>query len=147
MKMKSGILSLGLALLAVVLPCGANTHSSTETATSAPHGYKTITTEELKKVIDGNTGVLIFDARKKYKGGFISGAKGLPYDSSEKEISDTLKSTPKNAMIVVYCANPDCPVSKYLAEKLVGMGYTNVYKYPDGIAGWLDAEYPTNPAN
>ena len=37
---------------------------------------------------------------------------------------------------MAYCTNKRCPASAMLATKLTGMGYKNVWKYPDGIDGW-----------
>lgn len=107
--------------------------------------YKEISTQDLKSMMDSKKSMVIFDARRKLKGGLLPGAKNLPYDADDSEYSKTLGSLPKNATIVVYCANMYCPLSKYLAEHLVSLGYTNVYKYTDGVAGWLDKDYPLDP--
>jgi len=36
--------------------------------------------------------------------------------------------------IVVYCANSDCEASPRLAEKLMYIGYNNVWDFEDGLA-------------
>lgn len=107
--------------------------------------YKDINTDELKSMIDTKVPMIILDARKKLKGGLLPGAKNLPYDTEEKDITNSLGSISKDTTIVVYCANMYCPLSKYLAEKLAAMGYTKIFKYPDGVAGWLDKDYPLDP--
>lgn len=110
-----------------------------------PH-YHNIDTKELKKMIDSGKQVLIFDARPKEldDGMRIVGATRLPYNSTEKEITACIPS--KDSTIVVYCAIEDCPLSKSLAEKLVDMGYTNVFKYQAGLTGWMAAGYPVKEA-
>ncbi len=43
----------------------------------------------------------------------------------------------KDALIVSYCVNPQCPASRMLAAKLIKLGYTRVLEYPQGIDGWV----------
>ena len=45
----------------------------------------------------------------------------------------------KDQDVVVYCANSDCDASTKLAEKLTERGYSNVWDYEEGIAGWRNA--------
>jgi rhodanese-related sulfurtransferase len=104
-------------------------------------GFKQIHTEELKKMMDNKKPMLLFDARKKVTVGVLPGAKPLAYDASEKTIAKAVAPHGKDYMIVVYCARTECPLSKYLAENLVQHGYTNVYKYPEGIEEWMKS-YP-----
>lgn len=47
----------------------------------------------------------------------------------------------KDQDIVVYCANADCDASPKLAEKLTEMGYTNVWHFEEGLAGWRSEGY------
>lgn len=147
MRIQSGVIAFGLALAVFAVPCSiysatttANKAASTEKASSAK-GYKEIHTDELKKTIDSKKPVIILDARKKVTVGVIPGAKHLSYDADAKAIEKTIGVVPKDSMIVVYCARLECPLSKYLAENLVSVGYTNVYKYPEGIEEWMK----TNP--
>jgi rhodanese-related sulfurtransferase len=104
-------------------------------------GFKEIHTKELKKMMDAGKPMLLFDARKKITVGVLPGAKPLAYDASERTIAKAVSPHSKDYMIVVYCARTECPLSKYLAENLVSHGYTNVYKYPEGIEEWMK----TNP--
>lgn len=139
-------LTLALIIFApLAAATSSSTHEDSKTHDSNKIGYKEINTEELKEMIDSKKTMVLLDARKKLKGGLIPGAKNLPYNADDKEVAHSLGSLSKDAIIVVYCANLYCPLSKYLAEKLFSMGYTNVYKYPDGVAGWLDKDYPLDP--
>lgn len=148
MKFKYTLASLAIVTSLLMAPSYAfstNTSNTKTTATpKASVGYKTIHALELKNWIDSGKAIQIVDARpKKYdKGGVIVGAKFLPYDSSEETIKKTLPS--KDAVIVVYCASIKCPASGTLATQLVKMGYKNVYKYPDGLADWVEKKYPTS---
>ncbi|MFA6294697.1 MAG: rhodanese-like domain-containing protein [Victivallales bacterium] len=107
---------------------------------------KTVTTEELKKIID-NKSSLIFDARSgKYDTGErIPGAKSLNADSSAADIAKAIPD--KNASIVTYCVDPQCPASANLAKHLKKLGYTNISEYPEGIEGWKKAGNKVDKAN
>lgn len=150
MKVQSKIMIFILAITALALPCAI--YSKDETSdkkmkkiaaakAKAGKGYKEIHTEELKKLIDSGQPFVLIDARKKITVGTLPGAKHLPYDAEEEVIKRVLSTADKGTMIVVYCTRAECPLSKYLAEKLVGDGYTNVYKYPEGLEEWMK----TNP--
>ncbi len=90
--------------------------------------------------------VTILDARSgKYDDGRrIPGAKALNANSSEEEIGKMLPE--KKAMIVTYCSNIKCPASKMLLERLNNLGYDNVLKLPEGLAGWEEAGFEITPA-
>lgn len=47
----------------------------------------------------------------------------------------------KEQDIVVHCANADCDASPKAADKLLEMGYTNVWDFEEGLAGWEQAGY------
>lgn len=48
----------------------------------------------------------------------------------------------KDAAIVTYCSNPQCPNSERVATLLRNAGYTNVRKYREGIQDWVEAGLP-----
>ena len=50
----------------------------------------------------------------------------------------------KEQDIVVYCANADCDASPKLAEKLIEKGYTRVWDFEEGLAGWRKEGYEDN---
>lgn len=105
---------------------------------------KTITTEELKKKLDGSAKdfylVDVLSANS-YEGHHLPGAKNVPngpdfLEKFEKEIG-----APKDAEVIVYCASKTCMASVQAADTLEKAGYTNVSHYADGLAGWQDAGY------
>ena len=69
----------------------------------------------------------------------IPGSMWIPVDHLEMKIEKL--NINKNAEIVVYCGGTQCPQSKQAAEKLVELGYTNVYAYEGGIKEWQEAGY------
>lgn len=78
----------------------------------------------------------------------IPGSIWTPFDHLERKLEKL--NIRKNEEIVVYCGGVQCPQSKQAAEKLVELGYTNVYAYEGGIKEWQEAGYkfetlPENP--
>lgn len=50
------------------------------------------------------------------------------------------------AAIVTYCANPACPNSGQVADRLTSLGYTTVRTYREGIEDSVAAGLPTESA-
>lgn len=123
--------------------CG---HGNKETLKEAQHEYGLIDTKGMKKLHRSKEKPLLLDARsgKFDDGRRMPGAKQLAADASEDEIKAALPD--KNAKIVAYCTNEQCPASAMLAERLVKLGYENVHKYPPGIDGWEKAGGKTTQA-
>jgi rhodanese-related sulfurtransferase len=135
------IILLGLLITGIFSMAYA---SNTTSKNQSSHAYTEIHTKELKNWYDQNKKMTIVDARSKeyYDGTLISNAIWLPYDASENDLNQALPS--KNALLVVYCWSPTCPASKYLVDRLVDKGYTNVYKYPEGLQEWIREGLPTS---
>jgi len=103
-----------------------------------PVTVKKLTTPEMLAAAK-DSGVTLVDARGVNPGmEMIPGALPVSYKATDAEIAAALKD--KNARIVTYCANTRCTASPQLAERLVKMGYTNISEYPEGIAGWKNAQ-------
>lgn len=83
----------------------------------------------------------ILDARGR---SYLDGLR-LPdalWSSQRSTDEDLRKLVPDlNALVVVYCSNIGCPASEWMATRLIKLGYTNIYEYPEGIDGWMDAGY------
>jgi rhodanese-related sulfurtransferase len=112
---------------------------------------KTISREEVKRYVDQPTpNVFIIDARPASKddGSRIPSAKPIPFDATIENVTANLPD--KNALIIVYCQNTACGASDYLANQLVKWGYQQVFRYPEGLDGWIAAGYSVDhgiPAN
>jgi 3-mercaptopyruvate sulfurtransferase SseA len=72
----------------------------------------------------------------------IKGAIFLGAQAEDKEIHEKLKD--KTAEIIVYCGSVSCPASMTLAERLIGLGYTNIAHYAGGIKEWTENSKPTD---
>lgn len=115
----------------------------TNVSAHSDHSYKEIHTEQLKEWYDQNKEMIILDARneKYFDGILLPKAVFIPHNTPITQLKQVLPS--KDSLIVVYCSNKDCPASKLLAKRLVNEGYTNIYKYPEGLAEWQQKGYPT----
>lgn len=115
---------------------------SQDLVASDNHGYKKINAVKLKRWIDEEKDIMIFDSRTpEYDDGSrIPHATLLPCDSSEKAILAAIPS--KASTVVIYCTSPECIASVILSDRLVKLGYSNVYKYLGGLEDWEKMGYP-----
>ena len=60
------------------------------------------------------------------------------------DVENRAKSWKKDTEIVVYCSNYKCTASGMIAKKLKNMGFTKVYAYEAGMAGWKQAGLPVD---
>lgn len=106
------------------------------------HERREVQTEQLKQWYDQKKPMIVLDARSKpyFNGTLLPNAKWVSAESSEKEIQAAAPS--KSALIVVYCAGVKCPASGWLYDKMVAMGYTNVYEYHQGLQEWTKRGFP-----
>lgn len=97
-----------------------------------PTTFKTITAEQAKKMMDGGN-VTIVDVRRQdeYDAGHIKDAVLVP----NEQLSDIAESKlpDKNAVLLIYCRSGSR--SRVASQKLVELGYLNVYNF-GGIIDW-----------
>jgi rhodanese-related sulfurtransferase len=82
------------------------------------------------------------DARRSadYQAGHVAGAWSVPIweadaDARITDFEARAKPAAKSPL-VLYCAGGDCQDSRVLADKLVGLGYRNLFIYRDGFPDW-----------
>lgn len=120
----------------ILTSCVGDTNSpDSETQTQTQQTvatYQMITAEEAKLMMDDENAIII-DVREEYEynESHIPNAKLVPLGSIESDISNVIPE--KDTVILVYCRSGNR--SKTAAEKLVSMGYTNVYEF-GGIIDW-----------
>ena len=90
--------------------------------------YKSVTTDELKSMIDAKS-VFVVDARdgESFAAGHINGAVNF---------ADMKLPADKNAKLVFYCGGVKCPAASRAAKKALDEGYKNVMVYRGGWAEW-----------
>lgn len=105
----------------------------TSTVRAKPNkGYLTLTPEAAKTRMDENQDAIILDVRtqEEYDGGHIPGAVCFPNEDILPELPLPFE---KDAEILIYCRSGRR--SAEAAEKLAGMGYTNVSDF-GGMQDW-----------
>jgi thiosulfate/3-mercaptopyruvate sulfurtransferase len=116
-------------------------------------GYQLIDTETLKKWLTEKKDVILIDTMPKedFDKIRIKGALNSPMPKTEKELTPYDKKTiltmaggDKEKTIVVYCGFTACRRSHWGAKVLAADGYNNIYRYPGGITGWLEYQYPVD---
>ncbi|MBC7358208.1 MAG: rhodanese-like domain-containing protein [Desulfacinum sp.] len=116
-------------------------------------GYQVVTTEELKQWMDQGREMLIVDTmpyEASYKKQHIPGAVQMEFpipemeslDPAQRDALTELLGPEKDRLIVFYCGFTKCTRSHNGAMWAVKLGYTNVYRCPGGIKGWMEAGYP-----
>lgn len=112
---------LGIILIGVLLMSACTNGAS----------YHKISAQEAKEMMESQD-VIIVDVRTQaeYNEGYIENAILIPNES----ISEAPRELPdKDAIILVYCRSGNR--SKQAADKLVALGYTNIYDF-GGIIDW-----------
>lgn len=135
-KLLLGLTVVGLSAMALTgcecFKCCSSTPAQ-EAAT-----IKVVNADKLTELIRSPGTATIIDARNWQPGmDIIPSSINIKDENTDAEVAKVLPD--KNAMIVTYCANTRCTASPMLAKRLVKLGYTNVWEYPEGIAGWKTA--------
>lgn len=120
--------------------------------------YRLVTTAELKQWTEKDKEMVIVDCmpfQASYAEQHIPGAVQFLFpkedmtrwDSSKtggksKEAFLELLGPDKERTLVFYCGFLKCDRSHNGAMWASKLGYENVYRYPAGIKGWMEADYP-----
>ncbi len=141
MKFESikGLIFLIVISLTLFSSCSGNennkktTTNTTENTVNNPLGYKQISGEQAKHLMDTEKDYIIIDARtiEEFNEGHIEDAILIPEyeiaERAEKELPD------KDRLILVYCRSGRR--SKIASQALADLGYTNVKEF-GGIIDW-----------
>lgn len=102
-----------------------------------------LSTDELKRWIDEKKDFVLLDvlASASYEARHIPTAKNAPVGESDFMEKAKAIIPDKETGVVAYCSSAQCGASPRAAGMLAEAGYTNVYHYKDGLAGWQDAGY------
>lgn len=118
-----------ILLLALVLLLSGCASSKPETVRS----YEQIDQGSAIEMMEQDDGHVVVDVRRldEYEAGHIPGAICIPNESIVDERPEELPNI--HQTILIYCRSGNR--SKQAAEKLVGMGYENIYEF-GGIIDW-----------
>ncbi len=122
-----------LLLSAMIILSGCTGKDQSTDGGEKVNGYRQISQEEAKKMMELDDGHVIVDVRRQdeYDAGHIPGAILIPNESILSERPAELPDLEQ--IILVYCRSGRR--SKEASQKLAGMGYTNVYEF-GGIIDW-----------
>lgn len=143
MKKFISILAMALSIItlsACAAPAPAEEVATESSAASAepaaektPAVYQKITAKQAKARMDSGDAIVILDVRTQdeFNAGHIAGAILIPNETILDEQPDLLPDL--DAEILVYCRSGNR--SAQSANKLLAIGYTNVYDF-GGIIDW-----------
>ena len=117
----------------VLAGCGNNSTNNTENLESKKNSYTQISMEEAVKMMEEESDYIILDVRRpdEYAEKHIPNAINVPNETIGKDEIPELPN--KEQLILVYCRSGNR--SKQASEKLVKLGYTNIYEF-GGINDW-----------
>ena len=122
-----------IALMATAL-CAASVYAG-EFADISPKDVLTDANAKSAVIIDAN-------GPDSYKAGHVPGA--LSFAAIKSDLAASLPAD-KNTLIIAYCGNPKCGAYLQAAKAAQKLGYTNIKHMSAGIAGWNEANLPTEP--
>jgi rhodanese-related sulfurtransferase len=104
-----------------------------------------ITCEELRRRLDAGEPFVLVDALPpmSFAHSHLPGAINLTAHDVDQSVT---RRIPKDAEVVVYCANPDCESSIDTAQRLIELGYANVSHYAGGKDEWRRLGLPLERA-
>jgi rhodanese-related sulfurtransferase len=122
-------------LLLIILLAGCQSRSVTgETVPVGSGSYQNASVADLQTMLKNKDFVLI-NVHIPFAGNIPSTDLSIPYDEIEQNLSRL--PSDKNAKIVLYCRSGR--MSEIAAEKLVSLGYTNVWNIAGGMVEWEQA--------
>jgi rhodanese-related sulfurtransferase/predicted enzyme related to lactoylglutathione lyase len=117
---------------------GANPHGGTPVDAILPP----VDIAELRAAL-ADPDVVVIDAQG--DGGFdrahLPGALDVHLDDVLGQATHLLGRTDQR--IIVYCTDLECLGSEFVGTQLVQAGYTNVGRFPGGVAEWIESGLPT----
>ena len=102
-----------------------------------------LTAKQVKQQLESNADIVLINTlgAESFRAKRIPGSINIPAGQIQARAEHLLPD--KDQPIVVYCASPDCPASPNAAEKLINLGYSNVYDFEGGLTGWLNEGFFT----
>lgn len=130
--------SIILMLLALMLT-GCKASGSTQTSATTPGvdisvqggSYRDVSVSELETMLENKDFVFV-NVHIPFEGDIPDTDLSIPYDEIESHLDEL--PADKDAKIVLYCRSDR--MSNIAAEKLVSLGYSNIWNLDGGFAAW-----------
>lgn len=124
-------------LLTIVLLVGCQSKPVSGIDVSVAGGsYKNVEPKELNSMLKNKDFVLI-NVHIPFAGDIAKTDLSIPYDQIEQNLSQL--PADKDAKILLYCRSGH--MSQIAAEKLVSLGYTNIWNLKGGMNDWEQAGF------
>jgi rhodanese-related sulfurtransferase len=124
-------------LLVVLVLTGCQSRPVTgETVTVASGSYQNASVADLQTMLKNKDFVLV-NVHIPFAGNIADTDLSIPYDQIEQNLSQLPND--KDAKIVLYCRSGR--MSEIAADKLVSLGYTNVWNVTGGMIDWEQAGF------
>ena len=127
---------VSLLLIALLLASCQSKPVTGENISVAGGSYQNITAEELDTILKNKDFVFI-NVHIPFAGDISGTDLSIPYDQIEQNLVQL--PAEKDAKIVLYCSSGH--MSQIAAEKLVALGYTNVWNLKGGMMDWKQAGF------
>lgn len=125
-----------IATMLLALAACQSTPVTGETVTVTGGSYKNISPGELKTLLKDKDFVFI-NVHIPFAGNIPDTDLSIPYDQIEQNLSQL--PADNSTKIVLYCRSGR--MSQIAAEKLVALGYTDVWNLDGGMVEWEQAGY------
>lgn len=121
---------------------GNHLHDSEAVTETQKSNIPTIDTNELSAKLSKKETFLLLDVRtsEEYQSGHIKEAVNLPLEQIDNQIGKL--ELAKNQPIITMCDGVGCNRSDQAAAKLIGLGFSSVTSYHDGLTAWQLAGKP-----
>jgi rhodanese-related sulfurtransferase/predicted small secreted protein len=125
-------------LAAIVLAACQSKSVAGEPVTVADGSYKNVSADELEAMLKDKDFMFI-NVHIPFAGNIADTDLSIPYDQISAPVNLSQLPSDKNAEIVLYCRSGR--MSTIAAEKLVSLGYTNIWNLTGGMVEWEQAGY------
>ena len=127
---------ISLLLIASLLAACQSKPVTGENISVAGGSYKNVTAKELNTILK-NTDFVFINVHIPFAGNIPGTDVSIPYDQIEQNLVQL--PADKDTKIVLYCSSGH--MSQIAAEKLVALGYTNVWNLKGGMMDWKQAGF------